>query len=280
MSKTAKKHAKKRVVKRAVKRARWTAAMGKAIAKGLEKNPADHIKIEFGHLELVDATEPLRLQPLPCDIEGAVRKDPMRCMFTKCTSRMYGATKVIFWKSSAYIDLVGPDGIRRVYRYVVSHAMVKLMKAFDRGQPFDEGRAFILLPPSPSKSLKVMRAKAKCYNKSENGKIMRRAQMARHAQKRATLVMQAARAYLEKVKTAPAAESPAALAEQERAKAALDSAVQDVKEKRAEAEEAWKNASKVSTRPVTPPGEPHKFDMTTRNGQGHYNFVPRAPEAR
>jgi hypothetical protein len=123
----------------------------------LAKGTARILQKQFGDLELIDARENLRLQPMRCDVETAVRKDPSNCVFAKAASRQFGATAVLFWRNSAYVDLLGFDGVRRIERFIVRKDMRELIEAFDRGQAFNEGRAFVLHKPTNSTKLLTLR---------------------------------------------------------------------------------------------------------------------------
>lgn len=234
--------------------------------------PLDNIRAEFGRLEIVDATEPLRLQPGPCDVIGAVQKDPTSCVFAKCARRMFGSEKVLFWKTSAYIDLVGPDGIRRVNRFLISAPMIDLAKSFDRGEPFDEGRAFILRPPTPSNTLERQRLAASKRLKTKNGRILAKAQIARAALRKAKETHDASSAHLRGLK-AEKRPDPVKL---ERAKASRRESILNLRRTREAADRAWRAASRVSSRPLLKPGQPQTFDLTRRTGRGHYTFKRRS----
>jgi hypothetical protein len=93
------------------------------------------IKRHWGDIEVVDATKDLRVFVQPEDISSAVEKDPGCCVFAQACKRQFAATKVLFWKSVAYVELPGPDGKRRVERFTLSSQMRSLIEDFDKGKP-------------------------------------------------------------------------------------------------------------------------------------------------
>ena len=93
------------------------------------------IKRHWGDIEVVDATKDLRVFVQPEDISSAVEKDPGCCVFAQACKRQFAATKVLFWKSVAYVELPGPDGKRRVERFTLSSQMRSLIEDFDNGKP-------------------------------------------------------------------------------------------------------------------------------------------------
>lgn len=224
------------------------------------------IKVEFGGLEVVDAREPLRIQPMECDVHGATVKDPTNCVFARAARRQYGALKVLFWKSTAYVDLVSEDGVRRVHRYLVSAPMYELLAAFDRGEPIEPGRAFILRPPTANERLPALRARSKERNKTEKGKLCTRASAVRKA--------------LGKAKTeVECAENSLNEAKRRNFKEEVQQAAQRRREARArllkQTEVAVEIEKQILLRKynLTSPREPTVFDMTVRNGKGKYSFV-------
>ncbi len=108
----------------------------------------------FGPLPVIDASEPLTLHPLPIDAEGAEPRDPGNCMLAHCAARELGARTVAFFRGTTYLDRIGPDGERRIERYMNSAAARRLIVAFDSGtQPITtdttltQARAFTQIRP-------------------------------------------------------------------------------------------------------------------------------------
>ena len=101
----------------------------------------------FGPLPVIDASEPLTLHPL-IDAEGAEPRDPGNCLLAHCAARELGARTVAFFRGTTYLDRIGPDGERRIERYMNSAAARRLIVAFDSGtQPITANTTLTLLPP-------------------------------------------------------------------------------------------------------------------------------------
>jgi hypothetical protein len=231
---------------------------------------ASKIRIEFGNLEVVDGDDPIRLMPRQCDIEGAVQKDPTRCVFARCAKRMYGATKVIFWKTSCYVDMPGTDGVRRVERRKVSDRNREALELFDRGGEFKEGDAFTFYPYTGRRTMKRMKMDSRAYRNSKLGKAAIKASNATDIRKRAEARL---KLVTEKLATARASEK--------RGSKVLHSAVKQVAAvrktlKNAVIRESEAVAKHTRVRGVNGPHKTRTFDLAVRNGAGHYNIVPAA----
>lgn len=122
----------------------------------------DEIKRHWGDIEVVDAEKNLRVFVQPEDVRSASAKDPGRCVFALACIRQFAATKVLFWRSVAYVELPGPDGKRRVERFSLSSEMRDLIENFDKGKTVAEVAGFELKKPCPSETFdgKARRNKA------------------------------------------------------------------------------------------------------------------------
>jgi hypothetical protein len=112
----------------------------------------DEIKRHWGDIEVVDAAKDLRVFVQPEDVRSASAKDPGCCVFAQACKRQFAATKVLFWRSVAYVELPGPDGNRRVERFQLSPEMRDLIENFDKGNPVAELAGFELKKPRPSET--------------------------------------------------------------------------------------------------------------------------------
>lgn len=112
----------------------------------------DEIKRHWGEIEVVDAAKDLRVFIQPEDVSSATAKDPGCCVFAQACKRQFAATKVLFWKSVAYVELPGPDGKRRVERFMLSPEMRDLIENFDRGNRVADVAGFELKKPVPSET--------------------------------------------------------------------------------------------------------------------------------
>lgn len=111
----------------------------------------------FPKLEIVDATHSLTLFPSKADFDKAVRQDPRHCGFANCTARICGSTQAHFFKRYVYLDRLGEDGVRRVYRYVTSKSVFETLANFDMKRRIDIRRSFILRAPPRSQTIRAMR---------------------------------------------------------------------------------------------------------------------------
>jgi len=113
----------------------------------------DEIKRHWGDLEVIDARKDLRVFIQPEDVRSATIKDPGCCVFAQACKRQFGASKVLFWRSVAYVELPSPDGKRRVERFQLSPEMRDLIEHFDKGHKVADVAGFELKKPNPSSTL-------------------------------------------------------------------------------------------------------------------------------
>lgn len=214
--------------------------------------------------EVVDAKEPLRLQPQPCDLVGADPKDPGNCVLVHTARRMYDARLIIFWKTLAYVELIGRDGKRRIERFKCSNEAVRQIEAFDRGQPICRGAAIVLLPFSRSerRAAKVKRLIA--YHATRAGKITGRRN---HLKRRVRLAEERVNRAKASLHTAKRDDN---VCESKSAKAIVVAAESRLGE-------AQKQLSAFLKNHPAKKGPSVVFDLTTRNGAiGAYKFTPSA----
>lgn len=114
---------------------------------------AQEIRRLWGDAEVVDAANDLRIFIQPCDLDGATKKDPAHCVFARACCRQFGTTKVLFFRSVAYVGLKTERGTERVERFRMSESMRSLVEAFDRGEPTIPEAGFLLKCPVPSMGL-------------------------------------------------------------------------------------------------------------------------------
>jgi hypothetical protein len=113
----------------------------------------EEIKRHWGDLEVIDARKDLRVFIQPEDVRSATVKDPGCCVFAQACKRQFAASKVLFWRRVAYVELPGPDGKRRVERFILSREMRDLIENFDRGNPVADVAGFELKKPPPAETL-------------------------------------------------------------------------------------------------------------------------------
>lgn len=141
--------------------------MAKAISPARRRAMGDaagrEIQRKWGDTPVVDATEPLRVIVQPEDAAGAKQKDPARCGFARACQRLFGATKVQFHRTVAFVELPDEDGNRRVERFMMGERMRDVIAAFDKGEGFPMEGGFVLRPPQPGRKIEYLRVKNKKY---------------------------------------------------------------------------------------------------------------------
>jgi hypothetical protein len=126
--------------------------------KGRSAEQGDALIRTYGDLEVRDAKNDLRIPIIAEDVKRADRKDPERCVLAQACMREFASSAVIFFKSRAYVDLVGDDGVRRVERFIMTTAAREVVAAFDRGEPVPAGgRWLVLRAPTKSTTLEADR---------------------------------------------------------------------------------------------------------------------------
>jgi hypothetical protein len=127
----------------------------------------EEIKRIWGDVEVVDAKNDLRVFIQQEDVNSATQKDPGCCVFAQACKRQFSATKVLFWKTVAYVELPGKDGRPRVERFFLSSEMRELIENFDKGKPIASMAGFELKKPCLSKTFEGAR---RCFKKANTKK--------------------------------------------------------------------------------------------------------------
>ena len=125
---------------------------GKAKALPRKTKSMEEIRRHWGDVEVIDADKDLRVFIQPEDVNSATAKDPGCCVFAQACKRQFAATKVLFWRSIAYVELPAADGTRRVERFALSSQMRDLIENFDKGRSVVPVAGFELKKPRPSKT--------------------------------------------------------------------------------------------------------------------------------
>jgi hypothetical protein len=232
------------------------------------------IAAAFGNLEVKDAVTPLLLVPTEDDFKSAVRKDPKNCGLSRCVGRMFGATLALFFKRFAYIDMVGEDGKRRVWRFVVSEPARKQLSAFDRAEHVKTERAIRLLPPSPGRSMAGMRKTNMRWRRSDVGKAVAAETKARSSLRVAEREAERAQSRYVEAKAEHGSSSPV-LRMAEKQKAAATTELRKARDKVAVTVERSKKLRSISFRNTEAP-KPRKFDLTVRNATGFFSRAEAA----
>ena len=115
----------------------------------------------WGDVEVVDADKDLRVFVQPEDLLCATKKDPGCCVFAQACKRQFAATKVLFWRSVAFVELPSPNGVKRVERFQLSPQMRDLIDNFDRNKKVPDLAGFELRRPRPSTTFEGMALRKK-----------------------------------------------------------------------------------------------------------------------
>ena len=120
---------------------------------------------------MIDASEPLTLHPLSIDAEGAEPRDPGNCLLAHCAAREFGARSVAFFRGTTYLDRIGPDGGRRIDRYMNSASARRLIVSFDSGtQPITADTMLTLLPPYKQFMIADKRERSRKFDQTPAGR--------------------------------------------------------------------------------------------------------------
>lgn len=228
----------------------------------------------FGNLDIKDAPTALLIVPTDSDFKSAVRKDPRNCGLSRCVGRMFGSTLALFFKRFAYIDMVGQDGKRRVFRYTVSVPAMKQLAAFDRAEQVKTGCAIKLLPPSPGRTMVGMRKTNTRWRRSDVGKAVAAEQAARSALRAAEREVEKAQSHYQDAKSEHGSTSPV-LKMAEKQKHAAATILHKARDRMEAAEQRSKKLRSVSFRPSVP-HTPRRYDLTVRNATGFFSRADAA----
>jgi hypothetical protein len=135
---------------------------------------ATEIRRVWGDLDVVDAKSDLRVFILPEDVAKATPKDPAACVFAQACRRTFGAKKVLFFRTVAYVELPDDHGKRRVERFIMNSSMRDLIDRWDRGKDIIPDGGFLLRAPSRANTFDAERVrkqqeKARAHQRSLDG---------------------------------------------------------------------------------------------------------------
>jgi len=238
------------------------------------------VPLGFGDIEIVDAREPLRLQPIPRDAERAKghEREGDKCVLAQTGMRQYSTRFVLVQKYFAYAILLDTDGVWRCFRYVVDSATRREIELFDRGRPFNVGRAFVLKVPTGNNRLDTRKAatQARRERYPTRHEIYDARQKRSNAEKKLSPAIGRLELAQERLRDLERTEKPRSVrftAASQRVVAARNE-VRDLREKIADAKIAECKAanSKSADKPIRAYNV-IKYDLTTRNGVvGNYRF--------
>lgn len=131
------------------------------------------IRRVWGEIEVVDSDKDLRVFIRPEDVSSATPKDPGCCVFAQACKRQFAATKVLFWRSVAYVELPGPDGTPRVERFALSPQMRNLIENFDKGNPIPNVAGFELKKPRQSQTFESKSKQQREYQQRRKAALLK-----------------------------------------------------------------------------------------------------------
>lgn len=136
------------------------------------------IRREFKGLPMVDAKADFSLVLRTADIHAAKghAKDPENCALAKACARQLHSSKVVFFRSVAYVDMPDEKGVRSVIRFILPDNTSAIIRAFDKGESVKGEVMVALKAPSDSCTLD---AALKRYRNSQKLRAARRAAMLR-----------------------------------------------------------------------------------------------------
>lgn len=111
----------------------------------------------WGNIPVVDATSDLRIFIKQCDIAKATRQDPEYCVLAQACSRLFGSSKVLFYRCVAYVELPDSNGVRKVERFIMKGDARSIVENFDSGKDVIPDAGFLLRAPKPSEKLGLHR---------------------------------------------------------------------------------------------------------------------------
>lgn len=226
----------------------------------------------FGNTPVVDGDDPLRLHPKEEDALGAVCKSPTECVLARCARRMYGSTAVVFLKTSCYVDMLDEDGIRRVHRWPVPARVRKQLERFDRGEPFKLGASIILPVATEKTSMQGNRDRSAAVRGTVRGRTIHQLGQLKHLSRVQQEKVIGLRARVKTTIDETNPKHPKVV----HVKALLKSAEVDATKAAAKVTAGFKRVREIDPDydlSVYAARKSRVFDLSTRNGVGHYNFV-------
>jgi hypothetical protein len=129
------------------------------------------IKRIWGDVLVRDAKHDLRVFIEPSDIKSAIPLDPQCCVFARACKRTFRATRVLFYRSRAYVELPDEMGARHVERFLMTPPMRQLIVDFDAGKEIIPEGGFLLTAPTPGRTLDRQVKRARRYADRERLRV-------------------------------------------------------------------------------------------------------------
>lgn len=141
--------------------------------RGRTKKESEVLERLYGDLEIKDAESDVRLPWSAVNVKRGKRRDAAHCVVAEACREYFGSSVVAIFKTKAYVDILGENGVRHVERFIVPPLTRKLIEAFDKGEmvPQDD-RQIVLKAPTPCQRLDYqLRQKRKWRKAVAKGEI-------------------------------------------------------------------------------------------------------------
>ncbi len=144
----------------------------------------------FDGMPIVDAKKDFTLVVPNGSVKTGTRKDPANCALANACREQVHASKVVFFRKTAYMDLPDPKGIRTVYRFLLGKDAVEFIKRFDRGETVKGNVTVTLKAPNPSRTLDANRKESR-QRREKGRKALLRGELAGTTGNKATFAKKA-----------------------------------------------------------------------------------------
>jgi hypothetical protein len=135
---------------------------------GRNKEQQEYLDRTFKGLPVVDAKEDLRIPITTEAMKRGKKMDPENCVAAVVCRENFGSSAAVFFKTVAYVDVIGGDKKHRVERFVLSEQMREFIEAFDRDEKVDAVDAWLVLKAPPrGKQLEYTRKKNRKYREAK-----------------------------------------------------------------------------------------------------------------
>jgi len=249
----------------------------------------------FGDLPVVDATRSIQLWPTDKDFAVATPCDPYNCGFKRAATRMCGARAAVVFQSAAYFDHLGPDGVRRIYRYVPKTAARTGITVFD-----DDGVEGVIkkfgLKPTPTIAFEFAaptRSTSRAYISNHGRKLrtgprrviidswmtQKRAREAQVTLTKTTADLDHQKERLQHLSERYSPQAPTVIETQRQIRLLKDKAqaqrerIGDLREKAVEQKAAADKIRLKEFKPKIVAGTHHQHNLNVRNGSGFFSTV-------
>src|SRR5262245_2431858 len=110
-----------------------------------------------------DSERELWIFPTQQDITAAIPKDEQFCVFANTCRGVYGSTRVIFLRTTAYVELLDEQGQKIIERFQLGDKTKRAIAEFDKTGPAQPG-GYLLSAPRPSLRLEQKSERYRQWN--------------------------------------------------------------------------------------------------------------------